>query len=400
LRAEGLNLRTGLEGRDLSQVFPIFGIPLPATRPYRITGALSRDGRQWRFEGFSGAIGESDLSGDLRLDFARDPPYLRARLTSEQLRLHELASFFAVPPEPEAKTDRIIPATTVDLVRLQAMDMDVTLHADRVVAANVPVRQVEYRLQLEGGRLRISPLRFAVANGTIAGTVRLDAAREPARLRLDLQLRQLQLGRFLPAAGPAGYGVFGGRVRVDGRGADLPQMLANGEGGLWLSMSGGAVDELLLAAAGIDVPDLLRLMGAEQAPVPLRCSVVSFDLDDGRLKSNVVVVDAQESTLIGKGSVDLRDESLDLRLDARAKEPSALTVGGAIEIEGTLGNPSIGLDLSGAAGQLGAAAALGAVAGPLAAILPFLDPGTAEDAECSALFAQARRSVADAGGGP
>jgi hypothetical protein len=44
--------------------------------------------------------------------------------------------------------------------------------------------------------------------------------------------------------------------------------------------------------------------------------------------------------------------------------------------------------------QAGAAVGLGAVLSPLAAILPFLAPGGAHDANCAALLAQARAAGA------
>jgi uncharacterized protein involved in outer membrane biogenesis len=233
-----------------------------------------------------------------------------------------------------------------------------------------------------------------MAQGTIEGEVQLDATHESPHLIADLRLRQLQLARFLPKLEAAGvaYGVFGGRLRVDGSGTSLREIMANGDGGFWLSMSGGAVDERVIAAAGVDVGELLQLIGAEKAPVSLRCSALAFDLNDGLMQSNVIVIDAPESTLFGEGTIDLRDEGLDLQLDARSKKPSTLTLGGTIKIEGKLRKPTVGLDLSGAAGQAGAAAALGAILAPLAAILPFIEPGTGEHTECRELFAQARRS--------
>jgi hypothetical protein len=44
--------------------------------------------------------------------------------------------------------------------------------------------------------------------------------------------------------------------------------------------------------------------------------------------------------------------------------------------------------------QGGLAAVLGALINPLAALLPFVDPGLAEDADCGALIAQAGRQGA------
>jgi hypothetical protein len=50
----------------------------------------------------------------------------------------------------------------------------------------------------------------------------------------------------------------------------------------------------------------------------------------------------------------------------------------------------VGIEGGAVAGQVGLAAALGALISPLAALLPFVDPGLAEDANCGALISSAR----------
>jgi hypothetical protein len=61
-----------------------------------------------------------------------------------------------------------------------------------------------------------------------------------------------------------------------------------------------------------------------------------------------------------------------------------------ITLKGTLLHPKPGVDAGKAAGQIGLAAAVGAVFAPLAAILPFIEPGLAKDADCAALVGQAK----------
>ena len=62
-----------------------------------------------------------------------------------------------------------------------------------------------------------------------------------------------------------------------------------------------------------------------------------------------------------------------------------------IEVEGPWVRPGIDLQAGGAVAQGGVAAALGALLNPLAAILPFVEPGLAEDANCAALLAEGGR---------
>jgi hypothetical protein len=59
-----------------------------------------------------------------------------------------------------------------------------------------------------------------------------------------------------------------------------------------------------------------------------------------------------------------------------------------IAVRGTLLKPAVGLNTGNAIGQGGAAVGLGALLGPLGAVLAFIDPGLAKDADCGALLAQ------------
>jgi hypothetical protein len=60
-----------------------------------------------------------------------------------------------------------------------------------------------------------------------------------------------------------------------------------------------------------------------------------------------------------------------------------------ITAKGSLLRPQLGVQPGAAIAQGGAAAALASFLTPLAAVLPFVDPGLAKDANCVGLIAQA-----------
>ena len=65
-----------------------------------------------------------------------------------------------------------------------------------------------------------------------------------------------------------------------------------------------------------------------------------------------------------------------------------------MQLGGTLSKPKVGVNAGNAPGQAAAAAALGVLATPLAAVLAFIDPGLSKDADCSSLLAEAHREGA------
>ncbi len=90
--------------------------------------------------------------------------------------------------------------------------------------------------------------------------------------------------------------------------------------------------------------------------------------------------------ITGSGHLDLKTEALDLALRGQPKEVRLFRLRSPIKVRGTLLHPQIGVDAGKAIGQAGAAAALGVLLTPLAAILAFVDGGLAKDANCAALL--------------
>ena len=78
------------------------------------------------------------------------------------------------------------------------------------------------------------------------------------------------------------------------------------------------------------------------------------------------------------GQVSLRDESLNLHVVTRPKDWSLLSLRTPVTITGTLADPAVGIEPKGLIGRVLGALALGAVAGPAAAILPLMETGKGE----------------------
>ena len=76
------------------------------------------------------------------------------------------------------KGDRALPAKPFEPARLRRMDVDVTLQANRVShPPALPIASLSTRIKINGGRLRLGPLRMRLAGGEVSGTiVLLDAS--------------------------------------------------------------------------------------------------------------------------------------------------------------------------------------------------------------------------------
>ena len=122
--------------------------------------------------------------------------------------------------------------------------------------------------------------------------------------------------------------------------------------------------------------------------MPMQCAIVDLKSRQGIVTPNVAMIDTPVTLILADGNMDLEKERLDLRMMAKPKNVSPFTVRSPILVKGTFLNPDVSLE----AGPI-AARAIGAVAlafvNPLAAILPFLDPGAGDqEASCSQALAE------------
>jgi uncharacterized protein involved in outer membrane biogenesis len=123
--------------------------------------------------------------------------------------------------------------------------------------------------------------------------------------------------------------------------------------------------------------------------------VGNLQVKDGVVKPDNFVVDTTQTYVKVDGEVDLAHEKMDIVTKGRGKTPSPLVLHSPIEMVGPLKKPSVHPKAGPIAAQAGAAVALGAV-NPALAILPFVDPGKKQEADCDKLLKEARARGASA----
>jgi len=399
------SLQFRLSGQDLEDLYPLVGIALPSTPPYRLDGQLTRDHQVWQYQKFNGRVGDSDLGGDVKVEVGGERPRLTANLVSKRLDFDDLAGFIGAPPktggdetanaEQKAEAARlaakptILPDTPYDLGKLRAMDADVRLKAQRINAPSLPLDDMDAHLKLDDGLLRLEPLNFGVAGGDIRSTIRMDARRPQIATSLKASVRRVQLGQLFPDAKLAeqASGGIAGEIDLSGNGNSIAAMLGSSDGTVAIGMGKGHVGNLIMELAGLDVAESLKFLFTGDRQIPLRCAFADFGVKDGRMDSRALAVDTTDTLIVGEGSINLKNEQMDLLLKPRPKDISILALRSPLRIDGTFKDPSFRPDFK-ALGLRGAIAlALGSIAPP-AALLATFEPGPGKDSDCGGKYAR------------
>lgn len=408
-----IDAKLSVAGPDLSLLYPVIPVVLPSSPPYRISGQLKRNGAVFRYEEFDGIIGKSDVSGTASYT-ANTPPTLKMVANSKQLDLADLGPLIGLKPKrvaaskstsndaaPTNAPGKVLPNQAFRLERLNAMNADVTLVAGKLLRpGDVPLEDMRVHLRLDSGQLTLMPLEFGFSGGKIAANVTLDGRQNPIAAQAEIDLRNIKLRQLMPDSKMMrnSAGTVGARIRLRGNGNSVAGMLATADGEASLAMAGGELSGLLLEAINLNGTGILKYLAFGDQSLPNRCSAASFDVKDGVATSRAMVFDTAISNIQGEGTIDFRNEQLDIRLNAKPKRKSIFVARTPIHIEGSFAKPDYTLEAAPLLARGGAAVAL-SVINPLAAVLALVETGPGRDANCAQLMAsvasaerEARRS--------
>jgi uncharacterized protein involved in outer membrane biogenesis len=247
-------------------------------------------------------------------------------------------------------------------------------------------------VRLDDGVLRADPLAFELPQGSLAGSIQLDARKATPVTSLDMRLANARLEHLVPVHSGGGQpfgGALVGRARLTGAGDSVHKAFGHANGELVVVVPGGEIRQTFAELLGVDVvKGLGLLLSKNQQTTPIRCGVAHFQAANGVFNADQIVLDTGPVLVTGAGSINMDTERMDLKVQGHPKHFQLVRLRAPVTATGPLSHPQIGLQAGGAIAQGGVAVALGVFLSPLAAILPFVDPGLAKDANCGALVAE------------
>ncbi len=409
LNFAGADLKLELSGPDMSKLTPLTGVPIPETPAYSIAGKFDYADRKFRFTGFTGRLGESDLNGDIAVDPTQQRPFVDANLFSRRVQLADLGGFIGETPgrksagtqsaEQKAElahreaSSKVLPDTPINLPKLNFANVRLRYKGAHIEGRSVPLDNIVADLDINDGQIRLHPLSFAVGTGEISLTSDLAPQGHELKTATEIQFKQLDVGRLLSAThAVSGAGSLSGSAKLDSTGSSLASLLGRGDGGLRLGLAGGNLSALLVDIAGLEFGNALLSALGVPSRATLQCFAGVFTLQHGLLTTNTLVMDTSEAQIKGAGTVNLADETIDYKLKTASQHLSVGTFPTPIDITGKLAGPSIKPEIGPLAARAGAAVGLG-ILFPPAALLPTIQLGVDDDGGCSAVESTAARST-------
>jgi uncharacterized protein involved in outer membrane biogenesis len=382
-------------GEDLEDLYLLIGVNLINTGSYRLSGQVRRRGTHTEFSHLIVNSGQSDIHANVSIESASGRPRFVADFESTLIRTVDLGLRAAGREHDPEAAKLLLSNTMLSPSALRRGDWTVQLHARRIEVGRVPLRDVSAKGSIDNGILSVAPLQADLLGGKLTARLKLDARTDNPLSDIDLRLAGAQLGEIGRKDGgpPPAEGVLQARMSVSGRGRSIHQVAASANGTVTAVVPRGTIRSSLAELTGIDLRALGLILAKDKQDTGIRCVVAAFRAHDGILSSQSLIVDTDPVLITGEGQLDLDSEALDFALRGRPKSLRLFRLRAPVLVRGTLVHPDIQVQAGKAAAQTAEAVALGVVLTPLAAVLAFVDPGLAKDADCASLEAHATASA-------
>lgn len=272
-RIDGADLRITMAGRNFQDPGRLFGIILPATRPYRLAANLTKANREFRFTNLTGRIGDSDIAGTLTAtlaETAKDRFRIDGKLNSKALDIKDVGPLIGYDPvkleagqsivKQVSGRPRLLPDAPLAIETLGKFDARIDYRARVVRTGKLPFDNLRLVLGLDDKLLTLSPFAFDIAGGRLIAKIDINARTLPVRTGYDVRLTQIPLGKVLNGFNVEDAGTTAsirGRLQLKGTGDTVHKSLASANGRIALVVPTGMLWVRNIELAEVDLQNFL-----------------------------------------------------------------------------------------------------------------------------------------------
>ncbi|WP_202305058.1 AsmA family protein [Dryocola clanedunensis] len=415
MKMGGVDLRLKFSGDSLGNLYDLTGVLLPDTPPFETDGHLlakidTEKGSVFRYLNFNGRIGDSDIHGSLTYSQGKPRPKLEGDLESKQLRLADLGPLIGVDSGKGAQqskkseekkgektvqpADKVLPYDRFETDKWDVMDADVRFKGGRIEhSGTLPLSDLSTHVILKNADLRLQPLKFGMAGGTISANIHLEGDKKPMQGRADIQARRLQLKQLMPKVESMQktLGELNGDADLRGSGNSVAALLGSSDGNLKLLMNDGLISRNLMEIVGLNVGNYIvgAIFGDDE--VRINCAAANLDLRGGVATPRIFAFDTENALINVTGTTNFASERLDLTIDPESKGIRIMTLRSPLYVRGTFKNPDAGVKAGPLIARGAVAAALATLVTPAAALLALISPSEGDENQCRNILGQMKK---------
>jgi hypothetical protein len=363
-RRRGLDVGVDLETTSLSRLSRYVGVALPGVGPVKGSARVSRTRHGYKLAGLTARVGRSDAKGELYVY----PHRKRLRVVgSLESKRFDLQAF--LPDGGTGSDARVFSSKPISVAWLRRFDGEISAHVDRLQIRGMQISRARVGMSLREGRLLFTPAG-KLGGGTFKARLSVDARSDRPRVAMRIRGKGVGLGKVSAQIYDTEF-IEGARsdvnIDVAARGGSVGELMAGLSGGIYVASGKATIHNDRLEELSGDVVttvlSTVAMQSEEEKTTHVRCGVVRVPVRNGVVDiDRTIAMETSRAAMSASGTIDFRDEGLDLGLNLVGRRGPSLGAGsfsGLVRVRGTIGEPRVVADAAGVAGA--AATVAGAV---------------------------------------
>ena len=350
---KGLNIKINIEAETLSSFSWLADLNFPPVGPVALGARLSDQKNGYKLDDFSADIGGSNVSGPVEIITTKTQPMVTAKLTASDFDTADfkdnvngdMTQNSEEGSQDQAKQDDPFPifsSKALPLGALKQVDADISLSAKNSTMFAIPVHNLNLKLLLENGLLKIRPITAELANGSFRADLVINASSQTAKMTANFLADQVELGELLKALSGKAH-LDGGKtdveIAINGQGSTMKELVSTLNGHVSSVTGKGQINYDLSLAGENLIFNIFKKMNPfkeKQETTSLDCMVARFDIEDGIATIDKGLAYESESLkILGNGTIDLNSEKINILLSSKS------TVARFLQVKGSLGKPEV-----------------------------------------------------------
>jgi hypothetical protein len=321
------------------------GIPAPKTGAIDFAGVVGGGNQRVSAAG-KATLGETVVSMDLRGDLSGDRASLAGKLSSPLLHLSDAMRLYAAVGQPQSPST---PTTTPSAAAaddpslaaklLNGVDADIEVDVEKIAGGAERASNLTGRIEAEKGEVSLREFRAHYLGGHIKADATVNANAAPTKVKLNARVEHLPLGSVLQRLGSrvAATGNLYFKLDLEAAGDTRDAIMRSAGGSFEAALLQGKVRSGLLRLSGLDLTKWLISTPTADGYTAVECFIARFAVKQGVATTTALVLDTKDVLLQGEGTIDLRDQTLNINVVPHPKKRRPIEVVTPFSISGPAG---------------------------------------------------------------
>ena len=365
-----LQLTAAVTGEHLDSLNGLLDLDLPPLKAYKAAAQLSLQRDRLDLSNLVLQVGKSKLTGKMTAVRSGGKPDVVIELNSPLAQLNDFdvgdwSPQESVPeapgPHKDPKKEKVEKASQdqksspdgeadelLSLEVLTKFNVRMDVKAQKVMSGADELGSGVLKIILKDGRLAVDPVQLNIPGGsfTLAATLKPDPRAPEASVRAVME--KFDFGVLVRRADPKAD--MGGFINLDvdlkSSADSFDKLMTNGNGYFDFS---GRLENLEAGIIDLWAVNVIAAVatGKDKKPSEINCVIGRWTMKEGLLSSDIFLIDTTKIRICGKGQVDFKKETIDLKMAPTPKKPEFFSLATPIEVRGNFDDFGVGVQAGG-----------------------------------------------------